>query len=140
MALALLAGTALWRPAAARALGDDLLPADAAFRLVSARRENNTVVVTWLIASGYYLYRDRLHFHATRPADVRLRAPLLPQALSQAEPGLGSAAVYRGALQAVLRWDSAIAPSQITVGYQGCADAGFCYPPQTRVLSVASAS
>lgn len=119
----------------------ELLSVDAAFRLDGARIEHGAVVVSWSIADGYYLYRDRLRFRATLPAGARLQAPLLADPVQIAEPGQGSAAVYRNALQATLRWEAAApAPRQVAVSYQGCADAGFCYPPQTRLIEVVQAS
>lgn len=119
----------------------ELLSADAAFRLDGAHIEHGTVVVSWSIAGGYYLYRERLHFRATQPAGAALLAPSLPEPLRIDEPGHGSAAIYRNALRAKLRWAAAVpAPSQVEVRYQGCADAGFCYPPQTRLIEVMQAS
>jgi thiol:disulfide interchange protein DsbD len=122
-----------------------LLPVDGAFRLLAARRDGDAIVVSWLIVPGYYLYRNRVQIRATRPAGVRLQPPQLPEAarLAAAEPESADAhpAIYRIALRAVLHWDSAgPAPRQLAVSYQGCADAGFCYPPQTRTLDVAGPS
>ncbi|MBL6749462.1 MAG: protein-disulfide reductase DsbD N-terminal domain-containing protein [Nevskia sp.] len=147
--LAALAAGAAWPglPASADAASGlwarraELLTVDAAFRLDGARIEHGAVVVSWSIAGGYYLYRDRLHFRATLPAGAVLQAPMLPEPARVEEPGHGAAAVYRNALQARLGWPAAApAPRRIAVSYQGCADAGFCYPPQTRLIEVIQAS
>jgi thiol:disulfide interchange protein len=119
----------------------DLLKADEAFHLVAAAREGDTLKVSWDIAPGYYLYRKRLRFRALAPAGARLDPAQLPQGQTIHDEYEGDAEIYRGSLQAVLHWpkDSA-APRQLQVSYQGCAEKGVCYPPQTRVLDVVDLS
>lgn len=137
LAPALLAQAAdadLWSPR--RAADRDLLPADSAFRLLSARRDQDTVTVSWSIAAGYYLYKSRLHFAATAPAGVSLQAAVLPPAEHAHDARQGDAEIYRGAVAAQLHWNGPQPPRQLRVNYQGCAEAGFCYPPQTRLVDV----
>lgn len=119
----------------------DLLKADEAFHLVAAARQGDALKVSWDIAPGYYLYRKRLGFRALAPAGTRLDAPQLPQGQTVHDEYEGDAEVYRGSLQATLHWPKdAAAPQQLQVSYQGCAEAGVCYPPQTRVLDVVDLS
>ena len=119
----------------------DLLNADQAFHLVAAEREGDTLKVSWDIAPGYYLYRKRLRFRALAPAGARLDAPQLPQGQTVHDEYEGDTVIYRGSLQALLHWPKdAAAPQQLQVSYQGCAEKGVCYPPQTRVLDVVDLS
>lgn len=138
----LLAGSALAAsPWVHRTVGaDDLLPAAQAFQLLAAERSGEAVTVTWAIAPGYYLYRKRLGFEAVTPTAARLDAPRLPKGESVADEREGRTEVYRVALKAQLRAQAGTPlPEQLRVQYQGCADAGVCYPPVTAVVDVTAA-
>ncbi len=114
----------------------DFLPPDAAFR-VNARAEGNLVRVRWVIADGYYLYRSRIEIKAESP-DLQLSAPTLPQGKVKVDPYFGAQQIYEQQLEAsatYTRSDFGAHPLQIKVTYQGCAEAGLCYPPITKVLS-----
>jgi thiol:disulfide interchange protein DsbD len=74
---------------------------------------------------------------AVVPAGTHLDAPQLPQGEHVHDEHEGEAEIYRGALQAVLHWPRGeAAPQRLQVSYQGCAEAGVCYPPQTRLVDV----
>jgi thioredoxin:protein disulfide reductase len=119
----------------------ELLSVDEAFHLVAAEREGDTLKVSWDIAPGYYLYRKRLGFRAVAPAGAALDKPQLPQGQTVHDEYQGDAEIYRGSLQASLHWPKGgAAPRQLQVSYQGCAEAGVCYPPQTRLLDVVDLS
>jgi thiol:disulfide interchange protein DsbD len=114
----------------------DLLRADQAFHLLAATREGDTLKVSWDIAPGYYLYRKRLRFAVAQPTGATLDAPQLPRG-QMVHDEQGDAEVYRGSLQAVLHWPrGGAAPQKLQLGWQGCAEAGVCYPPQTSVVDV----
>jgi thiol:disulfide interchange protein DsbD len=113
----------------------DFLPPDAAFR-VSARVDGNVVRVRWIIADGYYLYRHRMEIKAESP-DLVIATPLLPKGLLKTDPYLGTQEIYQhqvDATAAYTRFDAGAHPLQIKVTYQGCAEAGLCYPPISKVL------
>jgi thiol:disulfide interchange protein DsbD len=113
----------------------DFLPPDTAFR-VSAGVEGNAVRVRWVIADGYYLYRSRIEIKAESP-DLVVAAPELPKGLLKTDPYLGTQEIYQQQVQATAaytRFDAGAHPLQIKVTYQGCAEAGLCYPPITKVL------
>ena len=115
----------------------DLLKADQAFHLIAAEREGQALKVSWDIAPGYYLYRKRLAFQALTPEGAQLGAPELPRGELIQDEHEGKAEIYRGSLQARLHWpQGAPAPQRLRVSYQGCAEAGVCYPPQTRTIDV----
>ena len=114
---------------------NDFLPPDAAFR-VSAGVEGNTIRVRWVIADGYYLYRSKIALKAESP-DLVVSAPSLPQGVIKIDPFLGNQEIYKQQLQATAtytRLDAGAHPLEIKVTYQGCAEAGLCYPPITKAL------
>ena len=113
----------------------DFLPPDVAFR-VAARIEGNVVKVRWVIADGYYLYRQKIEVRAESP-DLVISAPALPPGTVKTDPYLGTQQVYFQQVEAMVpysRIDAGAHPMQIKVTYQGCAEAGLCYPPITKVV------
>jgi thiol:disulfide interchange protein DsbD len=113
----------------------DFLPPDVAFR-VNAWVDGNVVRVRWVIADGYYLYRHKIEIKAESP-DLAVAAPLLPKGVLKVDPYLGTQEIYQRQVEATApftRFDAGAHPLQIKVTYQGCAEAGLCYPPITKVL------
>jgi thiol:disulfide interchange protein DsbD len=114
---------------------DDFLPPDVAFR-VAAGVEDKVMRVRWVIADGYYLYRQKIEIKAESP-DLVVGAPALPKGIVKIDPYLGTQEIYEQQLEATVpftRIDGGAHPLQIKVTYQGCATAGLCYPPITKVL------
>lgn len=113
----------------------DFLKVDEAFELQPPFwRDDGSVEVSWRIAKGYYLYRDKLKF-ASRDAAAKLGAPALPKSTPHEDEHFGKVQIYRDDL--FVRLPIAGRPGgklRLQVTYQGCADAGLCYPPQTRTL------
>ena len=113
----------------------DFLAPDVAFR-VTAGVDGNAVRVRWLIADGYYLYRSKIEIKAESP-DLVIAAPLLPAGRVRVDPYLGTQEIYQHQVEATAvytRFDAGAHPLQIKVTYQGCAEAGLCYPPISKVL------
>jgi thiol:disulfide interchange protein DsbD len=113
----------------------DFLPPDVAFR-VAARVEGNALKVRWVIADGYYLYRHKIGVQAESP-DLMVSTPLLPAGVVKTDPYLGTQEIYTQQVEALVpytRSDAGAHPIQIKVTYQGCAEAGLCYPPITKVV------
>ncbi|MXI45361.1 protein-disulfide reductase DsbD [Pseudomonas moraviensis] len=107
----------------------DFLPVDRAFVLTSERLDSGETQLFWQITDGYYLYQKRLKFDGLA-ADQQ---PVLPEGESHSDEFFGEQPVYRQGLEVKI---PAAASGQIKVSYQGCADAGLCYPPQTRVIDL----
>jgi len=113
----------------------DFLPPDVAFR-VAARVDGNVLKVRWVIADGYYLYKQKFDVQAESP-DLVLSAPLFPAGVVKTDPYLGTQEIYTQQVEALVpysRMDAGAHPIQIKVTYQGCAEAGLCYPPITKVV------
>ncbi len=142
-ALALVSGAAAAKPWWTRGIESnetDFLPPDVAFR-VNARIDGNLVRVRWIIADGYYLYRHKIEVKAESP-DLAVMGLSLPRGVSRTDPYLGTQEVYLQQVEATVpyrRFDYGAHPMQIKVTYQGCAEAGLCYLPITKVLFPESA-
>jgi thiol:disulfide interchange protein DsbD len=128
-ALVLLAST-LGRSALA---ADDFLPPEQAFKPSAELRADGIVHVTWAIAPGYHLYRDRLVFTAPQVGQ-----PALPDGVRKFDSNFNKEMeTYAGQLAADLPVKAdAKSPFVLRVGYQGCADAGLCYPPAEVAFAV----
>ncbi len=115
----------------------DLLPVDQAFSLHAAATAHDGIGLHWTIAKGYYLYRERIHVAAD--AGFGTAQLQLPEGIHKNDPFFGAVQIYHDGVAATLTGTPApaITTATLTVKYQGCADAGVCYPPQTRQLRVA---
>lgn len=115
----------------------DLLPVDQAFAVSAEATAPDTVRIRWKIADGYYLYRHRISVKPT-VTTVRSGTLQLPGGEPHNDEFFGKTETYRRELVATLPGITAAgATVSLKIKYQGCADLGICYPPQTRTLSVA---
>jgi thiol:disulfide interchange protein DsbD len=117
---------------------DEFLPVEQAYRLSAVPAGADAIRVTFDIADGYYLYRHRM---GVKSDDTRLQlgAPALPAGLPHEDEFFGKQEIYRGQAEMIVpytRTADAAGPHQIKVQYQGCADAGLCYPPTTTMVTV----
>lgn len=134
LALAALPATAGKDLLGKSAAQQDYLPVDEAFEIQPLEIRDGKLVVGWRIAKDYYLYRHRLKFTLVEPAGAALGEAVLPAGEKHFDEHFGETEIYRDRLEARFALPSAKAPVQLRVVYQGCADAGLCYPPQTRTL------
>lgn len=114
------------------------LPPDQVFQVSAAATGPSSVRLHWRIRDGYYLYRSRIKVAAA--GDTTLGALRLPQGLIKVDPYFGREQIYRSQVTGILAIDRAAgggaADVALQVTYQGCADAGLCYPPITKTLDV----
>ena len=122
-------------PASAAVSPDDLLPVDEAFAVDARASDPGTIAIHWKIADGYYLYRHRTA--VTTDKGFTAGELQLPRGEAHEDEFFGKVETYRKRLTAQLPGEARGASTTVTVKYQGCADAGICYPPQTRTLTVA---
>jgi thiol:disulfide interchange protein DsbD len=112
----------------------DFLPVREAFQLSLVDSTPQTIKLRFVATEGYYLYRHRFQFRAD-PADVGLGAAQLPPGEKKHDEYFGDVEVYHGILDVELpRTDQRAFTLAVT--YQGCADKGLCYPPETERLSI----
>jgi len=116
---------------------EDFLQPEQAYRFV-VKGEKDRIVVTWTIAAGYYLYQKRLSFESSTP-DMTLGRPAFPKGESHHDEFFGTQQIYRNtAIIPVPFTVQGPRPAQMKVElrWQGCADAGLCYPPTTWEATV----
>lgn len=125
------------RPFEHKSTLDELLPAAQAFSLLPIDRNGNTLHLSWSIAPGYYLYRHRIRVEALAPSSVGLQAIQLPQGIAHVDEHFGAVQIYRELLDADVPLSGPLRmPLRLRVSYQGCADVGVCYPPQTVIQTI----
>ncbi|SFL29824.1 protein-disulfide reductase DsbD [Lysobacter sp. cf310] len=112
----------------------DLLPVEQAFVLSTEAPAADRIVLRWKIADGYYLYKHRISVKAD-PA-FAAQALQLPKGDKHKDEFFGEVETYRKALSATLPGRAGATRVDLQIKYQGCADAGICYPPVTRNVSV----
>lgn len=126
--------TGLW---ATPTLADEFLPPEQAFALSTQVLNATTVRLHWNIAPGYYLYRERIHVQTDAPG-VQWVPLTLPPGKDKFDANFNKTmAVYRERLDVDLQFTRGGASLPLTIGWQGCADAGLCYPPEAQPLQVA---
>jgi thiol:disulfide interchange protein DsbD len=112
----------------------DFLPVREAFQLSLVDSTPQSIKLRFVATEGYYLYRHRFQFRAD-PTDVVLGAAKLPDGQKKHDEYFGDVEVYHGILDVELpRTDQRA--FTLVVTYQGCADKGLCYPPETERLSI----
>lgn len=114
----------------------DFLPVRQAFQLNLIDTSPESIRLQFVATEGYYLYRHRFQFR-TEPADIGLGAAQLPDGEKKHDEYFGDVEVYHGILDVSLpRKAGDTRPFTLIVTYQGCADKGLCYPPETERLSI----
>ncbi len=147
------------RTASQAAAEPDFLPVEQAFRVESGWLDPHRLALRFQIVPGYYLYRDRITLRwqekgaaSSRPggtsastaaarstASERQVALELPVGDTKEDPYFGPQAVFHQpveALATVKRPAGLGADAALVLTWQGCAEAGLCYPPQHRILNL----
>jgi len=114
---------------------DEFLEPDKAFA-VSAQAQGNNAMVQFQIAPGYYLYRDKMKVSLAADSDLKLGTVELPPGKVKVDEFFGKTEVYYDNVTLAAPLTGAAKVANLTVQYQGCAEKGICYPPQTKQLKV----
>lgn len=120
--------------AQAQTVGDpfaqaDFLPANKAFVFSSETLASGQTRLHWKIADRYYLYQKRFKFDGL---DATFQ-PALPEGQAHSDEFFGATQVYRDNVELLI---PAGASGHVKVTWQGCADAGLCYPPQSQTVDL----
>ena len=117
----------------------ELLPPDEAFRLDVAVRDADHIAASWVIAEGYYLYRDKFEFALEPVKGVSLRPVKMPEGELKQDEFFGEIQVYHEVVDvdlALQREAGPATPVTLVVKYQGCAEAGVCYQPMSKRIEL----
>ncbi|MFH2557357.1 protein-disulfide reductase DsbD [Klebsiella aerogenes] len=108
----------------------NFVPADRAFAF-DFQQNQHDLNLSWHIKDGYYLYRKQI---TLTTKDAAIVEPSLPPGEWHEDEFYGKSEIYRQRLTLPITLTQASKAATLTVTYQGCADAGFCYPPETKVV------
>ena len=107
----------------------EFLPVDEAFQFDSEVK-GDQLILRWDITEGYYLYESRLTVKDSTGKVLNVKT-VEGQSIEKDDPAFGLVQVYYN------QWAVAVAPiveGDIKITYQGCADAGLCYPPTSKTV------
>ncbi|MGO1430897.1 MAG: cytochrome c biogenesis protein CcdA, partial [Halomonas sp.] len=108
---------------------DEFLPVTQAFQ-PTAWHNGNTLYIGMDIADEYYLYRHQFAV-SSQTKSVSLGEPEIPPGTFTNDEFMGDVYVFRDQLVFEVALDAPYSgPLNITLTFQGCADAGLCYPPE----------
>ncbi len=106
------------------------LPVNEAFQF-DFRQQGNQLILSWDIADGYYLYQHRF---SPDPGAELAELPVYPPGEEHVDEFFGESIIYRDEVSITYVLNHAAADQSFTVSYQGCADAGLCYPPTDKTI------
>ncbi|WP_433694824.1 protein-disulfide reductase DsbD [Herbaspirillum seropedicae] len=135
MWLAVLALLGLLAAKAAQA-AEDYLPPEQAFQLSGRMVDAQTLELSYRIADGYYMYRDRFHFSAE---GATLGEPQFPAGKRKYDENFQQEVeTYHQSVTARVPVSGAVDKFVVAAVSQGCADKGLCYPPMTLKLAMST--
>lgn len=113
--------------------GSQFLQVDEALPF-SHTTEANTVVLSWDITPGHYLYRDRISIKALDDGATAGALEYTSSGTETEDEYFGKTTVFFDPVEATvpITLPANMREARFEVTYQGCAEAGLCYPPQTR--------
>ncbi len=112
------------------------LDAEQAFVFSAEWKESNYLMLRWKIAENYYLYQDKFSFSLQKGG--KLGTPQWPISILQKDPLFGDIHIYQQPLLEIKVPIQANDLQKVTlsVNYQGCATAGYCYPPINKLIDL----
>lgn len=112
---------------------DEFLPVAEAFKPDYTIAQGK-LILHWKIADGYYLYEERFKFRADE--GIAITPTYTPGKMKYDELFERETMVHYHEVSASLDLSGIAKPFNLKLEYQGCADAGLCYPPQKLALAV----
>ena len=108
----------------------EFLPVEEAF-VFDFEQNDDVLTVTFDIADAYYLYKHQFKL-VTKNATIG--EPSLPEGKEKQDEFFGLAEVYYDSVTFTVPIEESVKDGVVKLRYQGCADAGLCYPPTTKVI------
>ena len=94
-------------------------------------QKDHAIILDWNIRDGYYLYQHKISITSDH---AQLGQIIMPTPVEHKDAYYGDVKIYTQPLALTIPIEEADPKATITVSYQGCAKAGLCYPPETRVI------
>ncbi len=114
----------------------EFVTVEQAFPLIVEQMDHQ-VYISWDVRPGYYLYQDKITVSAI---NAHLGTIDLQNAIPYLDDFFGEVSIYTEPLHLQIPLLSADTGAQLIIQYQGCAKAGFCYPPETRTFPLTQVS
>jgi thioredoxin:protein disulfide reductase len=108
------------------------LPVEQAFATDFIQQENE-LKISFQIADGYYLYKDKFKFAGVA---VSFSHPTFPTGMPHEDEYFGQTEVYRHQLILSIPLSNIDQEAKLKVRFQGCAEAGLCYPVTTIEIPI----
>jgi len=114
---------------------DEFLDPSEAFKFSARMVDGHTAAVTFQIADGYYMYRERFKFSAQ---GAKLGVPQIPPGkVHYDETFAKDVETYRKSVTITLAVEGN-GPFTLLIGGQGCSEKGLCYAPQDYKASLSA--
>ena len=112
-------------------------PARVVFQAEVKPVDPNSFFITWKIKPGYFLYADRIKLSAEQNTHFTIGSLQFPPTVTKTDKLGHSYPIYRNELiLPVPVLGQQAGSSFISLAFQGCADDGFCYPPETHRIQL----
>lgn len=105
-----------------------LMKVDEAF-VFDYKQTGNQLKISFVIADGYYMYRDKLKFSTNGATLAEIN---LPKGKIHHDDYFGEQEVYTSYIELPIGIKQANKDSSVSVTFMGCAEGKLCYPPTTR--------
>lgn len=115
---------------------DEFLKPEQAF-IFNFDQQDNRLSVTFDIAEGYYLYKKQFKFTSENAVISNID---LPKGLDHEDEFFGKQEIYTEQLSFIVPLTSVNAGGQLHIRYQGCAEAGLCFPPIIKTVELSALS
>ena len=115
----------------------NFLPVDEAFKLQPPILKNETIIVSWLIEPGYYLYRDTSLGSNLMIRNITIQSVQTPFGQTIEDPQFGLVEIYKDSVTVLLeiKQRSKYEEVELEISYRGYCYEGLCYPPQRVLVS-----
>ncbi|WP_045460344.1 protein-disulfide reductase DsbD [Vibrio hyugaensis] len=113
---------------------DTFVPVDQAFQF-NYYQQDGKLMLDWQVRDGYYLYQERL---SVAGENVSLGELQMEDGTPHKDEFFGDVHIYTDPLFVNVPLQNWQDGARVVVQYQGCAKAGFCYPPETRVIPISA--
>ncbi len=115
------------------------LPVEKAFIYKVDHRDLKSLKISWKIAPGYYMYKKEFKFKLINaPPGVTLGEAIIPPGKMKKDPIFGNVKVFykQVAITVPVKGLKTGQNAKVKMRFQGCADAGLCYPPETKTIAI----
>ncbi len=119
------------------------LPVDQAYQLRVSVLDSHTLLASFTVTPGHYLYRDKTSFSiaeaVTKAAGVKIANVVLPRGEMKLDPNFGDMEVFHRSFQAEITLERSNKTAQtltLDATYQGCSDSGLCYAPSNKQINI----